>query len=297
MSHHIAVAVATCGRPEALARCLGGVAEQTIAAAEVLVIDQAPTTAARAAARAGGARYIEQPRLGLSASRNLALDVATAPVLAVTDDDCRPDPGWVEGIGIALARSPAPGAVTGPVLALDDDGGGSYAVSQRGSQVPLDHAGRVAPWHVGTGANFAAPTELLRRCGGWDERLGVGSPGKAAEDADLLYRLLVDGHVIRYEPAAVIRHARQSRERRLATRWSYGYGIGVMCGLRLVRRDAFALRMLTEYGRMQVRPLAHAIRRGDRHAMSERIRALAGVAPGVVHGLRASAVGPARRQL
>jgi GT2 family glycosyltransferase len=286
-----AVGVATCGRPESLRTCLAGLAEQRLAPAEVIVVDQAPSDGARTeVARSGlaAARYVEQERLGLSASRNLALRETGSSVLAVTDDDCVPDPGWLEGLAGAFARLPRPDAVTGPVLPLGEPPPGGFAISLRVSTEPVDHRGRKQPWGVGSGGNFAAPVDLLRRVGGWDERLGAGSGGMAAEDADLLYRLLLEGALVRYEPAAVVRHAWQTRERRLATRWSYGYGVGAMSGLTLARRDLYALRMLAGYGRPHVRGLAAALLRARREAVGEHGRALASLAPGLLYGLRAS---------
>jgi GT2 family glycosyltransferase len=286
----ICVAIATCGRPAELARCLAGLAGGGGRPGEVLVVDQAPSEAARKVVEGSGlaeARYIPQERRGLSASRNLALASARLPLLAVTDDDCVPAPGWVDALGAALARPPAPAAVTGSIHPLGDGAPGLYAISLRQSPIPVDHVGRVLPWAAGSGANFAASRDVLHALGGWDERLGTGSPGKAAEDADLLHRLLRSGHVVRYEPAAIVRHEWQTRERRLATRWSYGYGVGAMCGLWLRRGDAFALRLIAEYLRLHLRPAATAVVRLDRGRAREHGLALASVFPGVLHGLHA----------
>jgi O-antigen biosynthesis protein len=286
----ISVGIATCGRPDALARCLAGLAGGGGRPGEVLVVDQAPSEAARAAVEASGlahARYLPQQRRGLSASRNLALANATRPVLAVTDDDCVPAPGWVDALDDALTRAPAPAAVTGSILPLGEGRPGFYAISLRQSPTPVDHAGRVLPWAAGSGANFAASRDLLHAEGGWDERLGTGSPGKAAEDADLLHRLLRSGHVIRYEPAAIVRHEWQTRDRRLATRWSYGYGVGAMCGLWLRRGDFFAPWLIAEYLRLHLRPFAAGIVRRDPGRAREHGLALASVFPGVFHGLLA----------
>jgi GT2 family glycosyltransferase len=290
----ITVGVATCDRPEALGRCLRGLAAQSAPAAEVIVVDQAPSEEARAVVAGSGldARYLEQPSLGLSASRNLALESATQPVLAVTDDDCVPDPGWLAAVGEALERQPVPSGVTGPVLPLGDGSPETFALSLRDSMAPVDHSGRVIPWSVGTGGNFAARVSTLRDCGGWDERLGVGTPGLAGEDAELFYRLLVAGAMIRYEPIAVMRHEWQTSERRRATRWSYGYGVGAMCGLRLARRDVYALRMLTAYSRLHLRPLLSGLRHRDRGRISEHARALASLGPGLMYGLRVARTPP-----
>src|SRR2546428_9282024 len=97
----ITVAVATCGRPASLARCLEALARGTAQPREMIVVDGAPSPVTRRIVEQcgiEGARYLEQPPLGLSASRNLALAVASGVVLAAPDDDCVPDPGWVTAL-------------------------------------------------------------------------------------------------------------------------------------------------------------------------------------------------------
>lgn len=293
----VTVAVATCGRPDALARCLAALQEGSVPPGELIVVDQAPSAQARdvvaACARLPG-RYIAQPRLGLSASRNLALAQATRRLLAVTDDDCAPAAGWVAAIVAAFARAPEPAAVTGPILPLGPRPPGGHAVSLRASTTACDVRGRRIPWDVGSGANFAAPRSLLLEHGGWDERLGVGSPGQAAEDADLLYRILCASGLVRYEPQALIHHEWQTWERRLRTRSSYAYGVGALCGLRLRQRDAYALRMLAAFARLHARPLATAAVQRDRTGATEHAYALAGVVPGLLYGLRADQARGAR---
>jgi GT2 family glycosyltransferase len=286
----VTVAISTCGRPEALARCLDALAAGTVSPGEVIVVDQAPlpeTQAVIAVRRPLRVRYFKQARLGVSASRNLALANAKGRIHAVTDDDCVPDPDWVHELLTAFSRPPFPEAVTGRILALGPPPSGGYAVSLRESQRAADHSGRRVPWHVGSGGNFAARTEVLRKKGGWDERLGPGSSGRAAEDAELLYRLLSAGLTVRYAPAAVVRHEWQTRARRLATRDSYGYGTGAMLGILIRRRDLFAVRLLADYLWLQVRGLLSAMRRRDRFRYNGHARAIASVIPGAVYGIRA----------
>jgi GT2 family glycosyltransferase len=114
----LSVAVATCGRPESLSRCLQAIAAQTRQPDQLMVVDQEPSSEAREAIRRSGlaVAYYEQPRLGLSASRNLALIKALGTVLAVTDDDCFPDAGWAAALVEAFESNPPPAAVTGPIL-------------------------------------------------------------------------------------------------------------------------------------------------------------------------------------
>jgi O-antigen biosynthesis protein len=286
----VTVAIATCGRPDGLARCLTALARQTRRPDALIVVDQGASEQARSAVAGCGlpARYLEQPRLGLSASRNLALKETRTELLAVTDDDCAPDVGWLAAVTEAFARPPAPDAVTGAVLPLGPKPPWGYAVSLRTSETLMDFVGDVLPWNVGTGANFAAPVAVLRRLGGWDPRLGTGSPGRAGEDAELLLRLLADGATVRYEPSAVVCHEWQTRQRRLATRFPYGHGIGALSGLWLRRGPFMALRMLSAYARMQARPLLGAMSRRDRAVAGEHARALAGLVAGLAYGVRVS---------
>lgn len=283
------VAVATYARPEALARCLAAIAAGTGLPGEVLVVDQAPSARAEEVVLTSGlpgARYLPQAKLGLSASRNLALRHATRRYLAVTDDDCAPDPGWLDALAAAFVWSPVPAAVTGSILALGPQPPGTYAVSLRSSDVVVDHAGPVAPWVVGSGANFATETARLRRMGGWDERLGTGSPGRAAEDSELVYRYLRQRLLVRYDPAAVIRHEWQTVERRVATRWSYGFGVGAFLGLCARRGDAFLVWMLKSYAEHHARACLAAARHGDRALAWQHWRGLVSLIPGFSYGLR-----------
>jgi cellulose synthase/poly-beta-1,6-N-acetylglucosamine synthase-like glycosyltransferase len=221
----------------------------------VIVVDQAPSAESKEAVARSGlqVRYEPQTRLGLSASRNLALGLCRTDVLAVTDDDCVPEPSWVEGIVSAFAREPRPHAMTGPVLPLGQPPPGSYAISLRPDLRRRDYRGRVIPWAVGSGGNFAAPAAVLRDAHGWDGRLGAGTPGMAGEDAEIIYRLMRAGHVVRYEPGAAVSHEWQERARRMSTRYSYAFGIGALCGIWIRRGDRFAVRLALTYANEHAR--------------------------------------------
>lgn len=284
----ISVAVATCGRPEALRTCLAAIAGQSRAPDQIIVVDQQPVAATRDVIAQSGLHieYLEQARRGLSASRNLALSAATGAILAVTDDDCFPDRGWIEALVDGFASPAAPAAVTGPVLPPPGDPPSDMcALSLRVSRETRLFSARVIPWQVGSGANFAAHVTMLRELGGWDERLGVGTRGMAGEDIDIVDRLLAAGRSILYQGDAVMHHAWQTRQRRRATRWSYGYGIGAMSGLRLGRRDPYGWRLLASYSKMHLRELVREARRGKWTGVRERITSLGALGPSLVYGL------------
>ena len=286
----MAVAIAACDRPKPLLRCLGALLEGELLPGEIIVVDQSRDSAVETALAARSAddfpvRYIRQPRLGLSASRNEALGRTHQSLIAFTDDDCIPHPRWLSSLNQVLAHRDGPAAATGAVFPLGEERPGTFVVSARTGSVAMVFRGKSVPWAVGTGANFAARREWLVRVGGFDERLGAGSKGMAGEDAELLYRLLVAGATIKYAPEAVIYHERQGMAQRLASRRSYGHGIGALCALWLRRGDLFALRMLAGWIRRQCWAMIRAGAGRDWFMARQRLLGLRGCAQGIAYGL------------
>jgi glycosyltransferase involved in cell wall biosynthesis len=127
--------------------------------------------------------------------RNLGWRAARAPLVAFTDDDCRPDPAWLERLLAAAER--APGEIVQGATRAD----------------PLDDAIWAAPHtrslHVDPPGPFAQtcnilyPRTLLERLGGFDE----GFPGPAGEDVDLALRAQAQGVRVVGAPDAVVFHA------------------------------------------------------------------------------------------
>jgi O-antigen biosynthesis protein len=287
----LSVAIATCGRPEALRTCLAAIASQSRPPHQLIIVDQDPLAETRDVVAQSGlsVTYLEQERRGLSASRNLALSAAKGDVLAVTDDDCFPDASWIASLVEGFRSASAPDAVTGPILPPPGDPPNDMcALSLRLSRETKLFSSRMIPWQAGSGANFASRVDVLREIGGWDERLGVGTAGMAGEDIDIVDRLLARGCSILYSGDAVMHHAWQTRDRRRATRWSYGYGIGAMSGLRLGQRDAYGWRMLASYSKMHLRELMREAAGGDWAGVRERLTSLGALLPSVRYGFKAA---------
>src|SRR4051812_38072993 len=129
---------------------LASIAPQAAAAgAEVLVVDDGPSDATRAAAERHGARYVAHDRgRGLNAARNTGARETTAPLLVYVDDDVEVRPGWLAAL-----------------IAADAAGSG------RGGRAALTAAAALRPADVGalTGpirARFEAPRVPLWGRGG-----------------------------------------------------------------------------------------------------------------------------------
>ncbi|MCZ2836437.1 glycosyltransferase family 2 protein [Modestobacter sp. VKM Ac-2985] len=117
----VLVAVLTYRRTAQLAALLPHLVaqlEQVDVPAAVLVVDNDPDGgAATVADRVGPrVRYVHEPRPGIAAARNRALDEAAgADALVFIDDDEVPTPGWLSGL-VRAWQDWRCAAVTGPVV-------------------------------------------------------------------------------------------------------------------------------------------------------------------------------------
>src|SRR5438309_4889469 len=114
----VSVVLCTRDRPTLLADALDALAKCIRSEDEVVVVDSASrdSTVQRVidAAHVRGVR-LEIP--GVSRARNAGTAASTKPIIAFTDDDCLPDPGWTKAIEQAFTEDPAIGFLTGRIVA------------------------------------------------------------------------------------------------------------------------------------------------------------------------------------
>ncbi|HEX8067719.1 MAG TPA: glycosyltransferase [Thermoleophilaceae bacterium] len=202
----VTVVVASHARHLRLRWLLNALEEQTLGADRweaVVVHDYGSDVAARVLdshplATAGRLRHIAiEPGTGSPArQRNLGWRAARGGLVAFTDDDCRPEPEWLERL-VAAAEG-APGQVVQGATRPD----------------PLEWEVGAAP-HVRTlsiepvgpfvqTCNVLYPRPLLERLDGFDERAIAG------EDVGLSLRARAAGANVVAAPAAVVYHAVES---------------------------------------------------------------------------------------
>jgi GT2 family glycosyltransferase len=127
--------------------------------------------------------------------RNLGLRAGRAPIVAFTDDDCRPDPDWV-GTALALAAAHPWTIVQGRTEPDAVDA----SRPRRGS---LRRSMRISPpTKEAETCNIVYPRDLLEAIGGFDEGFRF-----AGEDVDLAYRAKAAGAGYLAAPELVVRHA------------------------------------------------------------------------------------------
>lgn len=280
------VVVATRNRPDQLRQALAAIAASVARGTDVLVVDSAGDTAASGEVAAdAGARYVRAEQPGLSVARNLGLESTGAVVVAFTDDDCRPRPGWLEPL-VEPFSDPHVGFVTGQVVGAGEGTAADVTgLSARRWSWPDD------PLHMGSGANMAVRRLAAVEVGGFDAALGAGARVPSGEDHDLFLRALHAGWEGRHAPASVVDHDdRRSRWQTLRLCYGYGVGSGVICHRARAMDPAVARRMLrTRLWDSGLRGVARDLRRGWE------VPALRGaaMAAGVVVGRLRDARGPA----
>lgn len=136
-------------------------------------------------------RYIASTpaRQGPAAARNLGWKSAQGPVIAFTDDDCLPEPDWLERGTSRILEGAAgvSGKVIVPLPAQPTD-------SERNLQ-GLERSEFIT-------ANCFYRRDVLEATGGFDERYRMAW----REDSDLYFRLYEMGCLLVSEPAAVVVH-------------------------------------------------------------------------------------------
>jgi glycosyltransferase involved in cell wall biosynthesis len=280
------VIVASRDRPEALDRCLRAIVSNTVVPAEIIVVDNGSSGIAAPLRTSVEERtalvHLKTPPNGVSRARNYGIANASHDLIAFTDDDCVPDRNWLAALLVACSADGIDGA-TGRVLPLASTDRSHVAVSSRTERTPARYVGRQAsrsPWQAGTGGNLLLPRVFLQPVGGFAARFGPGAPFRAAEDVELLYRVLRCGFTMAYEPESVVFHETRSRRQRLATRYPYGYGMGAFIG-GPAREASDSLSLASGYFSMQFRKVALSVRSRSGLGLLEPVLTTAGFLAGV----------------
>ncbi|MFT3832039.1 MAG: glycosyltransferase [Micropruina sp.] len=265
----VSVIVCTLGRNPLLTDTVRAVLGQRGAMDELLVVDNDPGSGRVASLLSGTddarLRVVDEPRRGASNARNTGARHATGALLAFTDDDAVPDPGWTLQLTAALTAHPGIGCATGLVvpagfesaeqLRFEEYGGfakgyttthwdpaddpalaDALTALARSSGSPTDAtAGRRGAAFPYTAGEFGSGVVALRastfaQLYGFDPALGPGTLTHAGEDLDLCRRVYLSGAAVVYHPAAIVRHHHRAGDAQLREQ-IFGYGVGLTAAL------------------------------------------------------------------
>jgi glycosyltransferase involved in cell wall biosynthesis len=185
---------------------------------EVVVVDDGSTDATAKTARAAGARVVSNPTpLGPADARNAGVAASSAPLIAFTDADCVPAPGWLRAGAEALEHAdlvqgrvePEPGVPVGPfdhVITVQEETGLYETANLFVRRESFDRVGGFRPFIDPSDGHFGEDLVF-----GWEVRR-AGGRSAFAPDA------LVHHEVVERPASAWIRERRRLRLFPQATR-------------------------------------------------------------------------------
>jgi len=245
---------------------LESVAAQSIAPAEVLVVDDGSVDGSRAllAQRFPRVRVLALRRNGgFARAANAGVAAVTAEAVALVNTDVLLAPDWIERSAAALDAAPAAASVATKLVDLDDPA----LIYDAGDVLRRDGACEQRGRFERDGGRYDAPGDVFSACagaalyrrsavlavGGFEERFGT-----YLEDVDLGLRLRLAGWTCRWEPRAVARHAGGGSTGTLA----HGPGAWVERNTLLLVARAFRPRWLPLVAYRQLAWAWHAARTG-----------------------------------
>jgi GT2 family glycosyltransferase len=208
----VTVVAATHNRAARLQMMLAGLREQTLDATrfEVIVVDdgsadETPEILADELTR--GVLDLTVIRFddagGPARARNRGWRAARGALIAFTDDDCAPTPGWLDALLTAAGGDPRV-VVQGATTPVPEE------LDRLDAFAKTVHITQATP-HFET-CNILYPRRLLAAVGGFDESYGA----PAGEDSDLGCRVRDAGGIQRFAPEALVHHAVHQRGMRKA---------------------------------------------------------------------------------
>lgn len=228
----ISVVVPTHNRAHFAAHTIKSLVRQTLAATEIIVVDNASTddTAAVIGGLKGAVkrlRYITEPRLGVSHARNRGAAEATGDLVAFIDDDAVASPLWLEALVDAALSRPDAAAVAGPIALRWTLPAPAWVRGLEGwyGQFDLGEARCIIePPAYPFASNLALRREALLSIGGFPAELGPRGRLRIANEEDGLFRRVAErGWPVVFEPAALVHHWVHAE--RLSRRYLLGRGV------------------------------------------------------------------------
>jgi GT2 family glycosyltransferase len=196
LNHLFSVIIPTYHRNHLLAKCLDCLAPnvQTLPVEqyEVIVSDDGSQTTAQEMIcdRYPWAKWVAGSRQGPAANRNNGARYAKGEWLVFTDDDCLPDPQWLEAYAKAVVTEPS-------CLVFE---GRTYVDRPRRTLAEISPANESGGYLWS--CNFAIQRQLFESISGFDERF----PYAAMEDVDLRRRLTKAAYKFSFIKTASVCH-------------------------------------------------------------------------------------------
>ncbi|WP_315860232.1 glycosyltransferase [Cyanobium sp. Cruz-8H5] len=234
----VTIVIPTFGRPLQLQACLAALAVQTLPEPwEVVVVDDGSPQPLEGVALSWSGwfdlRVIRQDNSGPAAARNRGVQEARGTLIAFTDDDCLPDPQWLDTL--VRAAQERPSALVGGAT-LNGLGSEFFAsTSQLIVDLVYEHFNADPDnSYFFASNNMLCPRDCFLSLGGFDSSF----PRAGAEDRDFCDRWRISGWPLIWRPDARVEHRHsQSLRKFIDLHIRYGRGAYLYQARRKQRRS------------------------------------------------------------
>ncbi|MCB4824088.1 glycosyltransferase family 2 protein [Roseicella aerolata] len=289
----VSLVVATRGRDRELGELFESLAAQGQDGLEVIVVDQNADDRLAPVMEAWRGRlplsWHRTQRAHANHARNLGLALARGDIVGFPDDDCTLPPGLLARVTAAFVADPELAILTGP--AASPEGG-------LGSGRWREEAGPIDPQNVWTSViefNLFLRRKVALAMGGFDERLGPGTPLGSTEGNDLVLRAIRAGHVARYDPDQRVVHPDKRLTPVAVERAAlYARGMGFVLRRHAVPAGVWLPFMIRPLGGVAVSLLRGNLLAARYYAATLRGRLAGFLTPGAAAGLPLPALREAR---
>jgi GT2 family glycosyltransferase len=283
IAHDVTVIVPTIGDPF-LQRCLDSIARGTVWPACLVIVDQGrneavPKRVATLECEGMAVLHVPMSPAGISAATNRGLREARTRYAAVTHDDCRVWPHWLERLSARLEEIPE-AILTGRV----EPEGDGVVLTVKTTDRAATYVSPLLDGDVLFPPNMAFAVALVERIGWLDEHPSLATAG---EDNEWAHRALRAGVRIVYDPTVVVSHLARHQPADLPALYRrYARGQGAFYGTWLRRGDGFiALRVARDLLRAPWL-LVRGVATRNYELISMGRGEVTGLLPGIIAGLR-----------
>jgi len=207
MNPFVSVIVAVYNDTARLARCLAALEKQTYSADryEVVVVDNnsdVPVTSA--IGPFPHARFEREPTPGHASACATGVRLARGEILAFTDSDCLPEPGWLAAGVACLCGTPGCGLVGGQVELFAADPQHPTAAELLSIATHMKHGHFIEQSHWALFVNMFVDRRVMEKAGPINPRVDNG-------DIEWSHRIHAAGYRLAFAPDAVVHHPARSR--------------------------------------------------------------------------------------
>jgi GT2 family glycosyltransferase len=216
----------TLGRTTELANFLAHLERQNYRSFELILVDQSGDDRLKPVLAHFRERFALthlRSALGLSKGRNAGIPHTCGEVIGFPDDDCWYPGDLLERLAKLFECCPEIDGFTGRIV--DDSGAGSLPFGTQAGKLT-----RLNVWKRANSNSIFLRSGMVKKVGGFDEGLGVGSktPWHSSEEIDYLLRCIQDGYHLMYDPGIAIIHPNiWSGDYNKLCQRAFGYGAGM----------------------------------------------------------------------